>query len=134
MKPNYARAGVLAAVSFGFSVLATGAMAAAKDYDFQPVVAEVKNGDGTELAVRLVNKTTGKPVEGAVMFRTRLDMSPESMDEMTAKHVAMPSSEPGVYKFKADLTMAGGWAFKVQAKIPGESDTVEGTVIFKAKD
>ena len=109
-------------------------MAGAKDYEFQPVVAEVKNGDGSELGVRLVNKVTGKSVEGAVLFRTRLDMSPDSMGEMTAKHAAVPASDPGVYKFKADLTMAGSWAFKVQAKVPGEADTVEGTVVFKAKD
>ena len=60
-------------------------------------------------------------------------MSPDSMGEMLAKHVAMPSTEPGVYRFKADFTMAGGWAFKVQAKVPGEAETVEGTVVFQAK-
>ena len=110
------------------------AFAAAADYAFEPVKVEVKNGAGTELAVRLVHKPTGKPVEGAVLFRTRLDMSPESMGGMTAKHAAMPSKEPGIYRFKADLTMAGGWAFKVMAKVPGEAETVEGTVVFKAKD
>lgn len=113
--------------------LAPSAFAGAKDYEFQPVAADVKNGNGSELAVRLVNKLTNKPVEGAVLFRTRLDMSPESMGEMQAKHTAMPGSEPGVYRFKADFTMAGGWAFKVQAKVPGESETVEGTVVFTAK-
>ena len=60
-------------------------------------------------------------------------MSPDTMDEMTAKHAAVPSSEPGIYHFKADFTMAGGWALKLQAKVPGESETVEGTVVFKAK-
>lgn len=109
------------------------AFAGAKDYEFQPIAANVKNGNGSEVAVRLVNKLTGKPVEGAVLFRTRLDMSPDSMGEMQAKHAAMPSTEPGVYRFKADFTMAGGWAFKVQAKVPGEAETVEGTVVFTAK-
>ena len=90
-------------------------------------------GNGSDVAVRLINKLTGKPVDGAVLFRTRLDMSPDSMGEMTAKHAAMPGSEPGVYRFKADFTMAGGWAFKVQAKVPGEAETVEGTVVFTAK-
>ena len=93
----------------------------------------MKNGPGSELAVRIIHKPTGKPVEGVVLFRTRLDMSPDSMGEMTAKHVAQPSTEPGVYKFRADLTMAGGWAFKLMAKVPGESETVQGTVVFKAK-
>ena len=112
---------------------ALSAFAGAKDYEFQPVTAEVKTGNGSEVALRLVNKLTGKPVEGAVLFRTRVDMSPDSMGEMTAKHLAMPSSDPGVYRFKADFTMAGGWAFKVQAKVPGEAETVEGTVVFTAK-
>ena len=84
--------------------------------------------------MRLLHKPSGKPVEGALLIRTRLDMSPDSMGEMTAKHSAIPGTEPGVYRFKADLTMAGGWAFKLQAKVPGEAETVEGTVVFKAKD
>ncbi|MBN9268043.1 MAG: FixH family protein [Hyphomicrobium sp.] len=120
------------------AVLAVGlgariAYAAPADYVFEPVSADVRNGKDSEFAVRLRNKATGKPVEGAVLFRTRLDMSPDSMGEMTAKHTAMPSAEPGIYKFKADFTMAGGWAFKLMAKVPGEAETVQGTVVFKTK-
>lgn len=121
------------AAGLAVAIFATAASAAPKDYAFEPVSADVRNGNGSELAVRLVHKPTGKPVEGAVLFRTRLDMSPESMEGMTAKHTALPSNEPGVYKFRADLSMAGGWAFKVMAKVPGETETVQGTVIFKAK-
>lgn len=134
MTVNLIRAARLAAL-IGVATLAfaSSAFAGAKDYEFQPVTAQVKNGVGSELAVRLINKVTGKPVEGAVLFRTRLDMSPDSMGEMQAKHAAMPGSEPGVYRFKADFTMAGGWVFKVQAKVPGESETIEGTVVFTAK-
>ena len=109
------------------------ALAGAADYEFQPLKVDVKNGTGSELAVRLVHKATGKSVEGAVLFRTRLDMAPDNMANMTAKHVAMPAAEPGVYRFKADLTMAGGWAFRIMAKVPGEKDTVEGVVVFQAK-
>ncbi len=93
-----------------------------------------RNGNGSELAVRLIDKRTGKPVAGAVVFRTRLDMSPDSMGEMEAKHAPAASTDPGVYRFKADLTMAGGWALKLQAKVPGETETVEGSVVFQAKD
>lgn len=125
----------LATAALGLAVLtaAPAAFAAAADYEFQPVAVEVKNGAGSELAVWLVHKPTAKPVEGAVIFRTRLDMSPDKMGDMTAKHAAIPGTEPGMYRFKADLTMAGGWAFKLQAKVPGESETVEGIVVFKAK-
>jgi hypothetical protein len=121
----------LAALSF---VNAPAAMAGANDYEFQPVSTEIRNGAGAELAVRLIDKRTGKPVPGAVLFRTRLDMSPDSMGEMLAKHEPLKSDEAGVYRFKADITMAGGWAFKLQAKVPGEPDTVEGSVVFTAKD
>jgi len=114
-------------------VVATAAHAEPNDYTFEPVKVDVKNGSATELAVRVVNKSTGKPVEGVVLFRTRLDMSPDSMGEMTAKHAAQPSNEPGVYKFRADLTMAGGWALKLMAKVPGEKETVQATVVFQAK-
>jgi hypothetical protein len=110
------------------------ASAGPNDYAFEPVSIDVRNGKGSELAVRIVHKPTGKPVVGAVLFRTRLDMSPDSMEAMTAKHEALPSAEPGVYRFKADLTMEGGWALKLMAKIQGETDTVTGTVVFKAKD
>jgi hypothetical protein len=123
----------LAALASLALLVSEPAFAGPNDYAFEPVKADVKNGPGSELAVRITHKPTGKPVEGAVLFRTRLDMSPDSMGEHTAKHVAQPSSEPGVYKFRADLTMAGGWAFKLMAKVPGESETVQGTVVFKAK-
>jgi len=110
------------------------AVAGAADYEFQAVSAEIKNDAGSELGVRLIDKRTGKPVAGAVIFRTQLDMSPDGMDEMLAKHEALPPGEPGVYRYKADITMAGDWAFKLQAKVPGEPETIEGSVVFLAKD
>ena len=110
------------------------AFAGAKDYKFEPVNAEVRQGDGVTLAVRLLHLTTGKPVAGAIVFRTRLDMSPDDMMTMTAKHQSLPEVEPGVYRFKADLTMAGGWALKLMAKVQGEPETIIGTVIFAAKN
>ncbi len=123
--------GLFLGLSLGLG--ARTAYAAPADYVFEPVSAEVRNGKDSEFAVRLRNKTTGKPVEGAVLFRTRLDMSPDSMAEMTAKHAAMPSTEAGVYRFKADFTMAGSWALKLMAKVPGEAETVQGTVVLRAK-
>lgn len=121
-------------VGLALSLSAAQGLAAAADYEFQPLKVDVKNGNGSELAVRLVHKSSGKPVTGAVLFRTRLDMGPDKMETMTAKHEAMPSPEPGIYRFKADLTMAGGWAFRLMAKIPGETETVQGVVVLQAKD
>jgi YtkA-like protein len=126
----------LAALAFavaGGATLPGPANAAAAGYVFEPVSAAVKSGNSSEIAVRLVNKSSGKPVEGAVLFRTQLDMSPDGMGDMLAEHKAMPTDEPGVYKFNADLSMPGGWAFKIMAKVPGETETVHGTVVFRAK-
>lgn len=117
--------------------LATGvgtapAWAGANDYVFEPVTAEVRNGPGSEIAVKLIHKPSGKPVEGAIIIRTRLDMSPDSMEAMTTTIEPMTEATPGVYKFKADFTMAGGWALKLQAKVQGEPETIVGTVVFTA--
>lgn len=91
--PLSLRAGL---VGLAFSLSAAQALAAAADYEFQPLKVDVQNGNGSELAVRLVHKPSGKPVTGAVLFRTRLDMAPDNMADMTAKHEAMPTSEAAV--------------------------------------
>jgi hypothetical protein len=130
MKLHFSAAALGLAVVF----LDSQAFAGARDYEFQAVSNDFKAGSGRDVAVRLVHKLTGKPVTGAVLFRSRLDMSPDGMGDMTGKLAADASSEPGLYRFKADLTMAGSWALKLMAKVPGESETVEGTVLIQAKD
>lgn len=126
---------LLAAALIGLSagVTTVPAWAAANDYAFEPVSKDVRGGQGSELAVRLVHKADNKPVEGAIVFRTRLDMSPEGMEGMATDVVPDSSTEPGVYRFRGDLSMDGNWALKLQAKVQGESDTVSGTVVFTAK-
>jgi YtkA-like len=108
------------------------ANAAASDYEFQLVSQEAKAGQPVELAVRLVHKPDGKPVPDAVIFTARLDMGPDSMEEMTTPVEKLSSGESGVYKFKAKLTMEGSWALSLAAKVQGEADTVKGKLIVKA--
>ena len=119
--------------SVAFALAATAAYAGKDDYVFEPVPADITKRSSVELGVRILHKATRKPVEGVVLFRTRLDGSPHNMADMMAKHTAIPSSEPGLYKFRADFQMAGNWAFRIIAKIPGETENVEATVIFKVK-
>ena len=125
---------IAARLAIAASFAITPAYAGAADFAFEPVKVDIKSGAGSELAVRITDRRTGKPVAGAVIFRTRLDMSPDAMGEMLAEHEPAASTEPGVYRFKANLTMAGGWAFKLQGKVPGEPETIEGQVVFQAKD
>lgn len=111
---------------------ATVTLAASQDYEFQPVSTDVKQGQGSLVSVRLIDKRTGKPVPDAVIFTTRMDMAPEGMEMMTTPVEAATSTEPGVYAFKTDFTMAGGWRFKLAAKVQGEPDTVQGELVLKA--
>lgn len=122
-----------AAAALAFLAVSSGAAhAAADDYEFQPVASEVKHGPQAEVAVRLVDKRSGKPVPGAVIFTTRMDMAPDGMEMMTTSVENLPATEPGVYRFRTNLSMAGGWRFKVAAKVQGEPETVQGEVVLKA--
>ena len=102
-----------------------------KDYEFQLVQNEAKKGDAT-IAVRLLNKKTGKTVPDAVIFAKRIDMAPDGMAEMATKIEQLPSTEPGVYRFKANLSMEGRWQLSLGAKVQGETGTVESKLVIKA--
>ncbi|RWO20459.1 MAG: hypothetical protein E5Y16_05355 [Mesorhizobium sp.] len=108
------------------------AKAAQEDYEFQLVKNEIKEGNGAVVAVRLLDKRTGAPVSNAVVFATRMDMAPDGMEAMTAPVEVLPSEEPGIYRFKTNLIMAGGWRFSIAAKVQGETETVECRLEFKA--
>ncbi len=128
---RYSRALQGALIGIAITGLVTVARADIKDYEFQLVDQTVKKGDAI-ISVRLIHKPDGKPVPGAVIFSTRLDMAPDGMQEMATKIAPMPSTEPGVYKFKATVSMAGGWQLSLGAKVQGETGTVENKLVLKA--
>jgi len=103
-----------------------------RDYEFRLVETAVKQGDGAIIAVKLIDKRSGKPVPDAVIFATRIDMAPDGMETMASKIEALPSSEPGTYRFKANLSMEGGWRLSLGAKVQGETGTVESKLVLKA--
>ena len=131
----FAHTRALRAIMLGLALATTASIARAdvKDYEFQLVDSNVKMGPDALIAVKLVNKLTGKPVPGAVIFTTRLDMAPDGMAGMATKIAPMPGTEPGTYLFKADVTMAGGWQLSLGAKVQGETGTLEGKLVLKAK-
>ncbi len=128
----YARAFQAALIGIAMTGSATFARADIKDYQFQLVDQAIKAGPDKIITVRLINKTTGKPVPDAVIFATRLDMAPDAMQEMVTKVTPMPGAEPGTYRFKATLSMAGGWQLSLGAKVQGETGTVENKIVFRA--
>jgi hypothetical protein len=113
-------------------ILTAPALAGANDYVFEPVKAEVKKGDDVLVSVRLKHKASGKPVADAVIVQTRIDMGPDGMGEMASPLTSVPSSEPGVYAFKTDLSMVGRWLLSIAAKVQGEPETVVGKITFRA--
>jgi hypothetical protein len=127
------QAAVTAAFAMAFvSGTILNAWAGASDYEFQLVSKELKAGAPAEITVRLIHKPDGKPVSEAVIFTTRLDMGPDGMEAMTTPVEKVAGGEPGIYRFKAKLTMEGGWAFSLAAKVQGEPDTVQGKLLVKA--
>src|SRR6266478_3959671 len=109
---NLSRALQAALIGIAMIGSATLARADIKDYEFQLVDKTVKKGDAI-ISVRLVHKPDGKP-------------------EMATKVTPMPGAEPGVYQFKANLSMAGGWQLSLGAKVQGETGTVENKLVLKA--
>lgn len=108
------------------------ALADIKNYEFRLVQSELKQANGVIIAVQLIDKRSGKPVPDAVIFAQRIDMEPDGMATMTSPIEAVSSAEPGTYRFRTNLTMAGGWRLSLGAKVQGETGTLENKLIFKA--
>ena len=130
---HFASAAYAALISVAVVGSTSIASAEIKDYEFQLVDKSVKAGPDSVITVRLINKTTGKPVPDAVIFATRLDMAPDGMQEMATKVTPMPGTEPGTYRFKANISMAGGWQLSLGAKVQGETGTVESKLVIRAE-
>lgn len=116
------------------TVGAMGVRADANDYTFQLVTQTIARSDVVTIDVRLVNRTTGESVTGAIVFATRLDMQPDGMETMTAPLEAVSAAEAGHYTFNARLAMAGQWRLSLAAKIQGEEGTVQSRLVFQAVD
>jgi hypothetical protein len=124
------QAALIAAAVAGTS---TAVMADINDYKFELVDQTMQAGPDRIITVRLTNTKTGKPVPDAVIFATRLDMAPDGMQEMATKIVPVPSTDPGTYKFKATVGMAGRWQLSIGAKVQGETGTVEDKFVITAQ-
>ena len=108
------------------------AFADSKDYEFKLVQNEAKKGEAV-IAVQLLNKKTGKAVPDAVISAKRIDMAPDGMAEMATRVDQLPSPEPGIYRFKANLSMEGRWQLSLGAKVQGETGTVESKLVITAQ-
>jgi hypothetical protein len=103
-------------------------LAAAKDYRFELIGAPVKSGKATLIKLRLIHVPDGKPVPGAIIIQSKLDMGPEGMADMTAPAKASATADGGIYQIEAEPETAGNWALTLSAKVQGEHETVSGTL------
>ncbi len=124
---------VLAALVVATALSVRMAQAAASDYSLVLVETIYPFCSGALLDLRLTDMRTDTPVEGAVIFASRLDMEPDGMETMTTPVVAVPTEEPGQYRFSADLTMDGNWRFSVAAKVQGEAETVQAQIVIEVQ-
>lgn len=114
------------------SCASTVAFADIRNYEFKLVESTVKAGPDKTIAVKLIDKSTGKLVPDAVIFAKRLDMAPEGMQSMDTKLTPLQASEAGTYRFTANFSMAGRWQLSLGAKVQGETGTVESKLVIQA--
>ena len=124
---------LVAAIAASLALAAETALAGAEDYTLELVETTRPVGAGAILTVRLIDLRNGAPVEGAVIFATRMDMAPDGMETMTTPVTLLPTEAPGLYRFATDLTMAGNWRFSVAVKVQGEAETVEAELLLQAE-
>ena len=114
--------------------LLTACSSQASPYQFTTQTTQVKKSEGVIVDVRLTKPPSSEPVAGAVITATRLDMTPDGMRETTTDIAPQTPPAPGIFRFKANFTMAGKWQLNLSAQVPGEVQPVTGTVIFTATE
>ena len=124
-------AGIALLAGLMTTTLLAPARADIKDFEFQLVQNELKKGDAV-VVVRLVDKRTKKPVPNAVIFAKRVDMAPDGMATMQETIEELPSTEPGEYRFKTNLSMQGRGQLSLGAKVQGQTGSVQGKLVVKA--
>jgi hypothetical protein len=102
-----------------------------KNYEFKLTDGEKQKGKHIHISVHLINKITGESIPDAMIFANRIDMSPDGMADKNAPLAALPSPEPGIYLFRADLLISGNWQLSLAAMIPNVDGIVEGKMILK---
>jgi hypothetical protein len=128
---NIGKSAITGAAAAVLLTLSNALLAGANDYVFELVKSEIKSSNVGTIAVRLLHKPTERPVPDAVIVQTRIAMAHEGGAEMDAAFVPLGSPKPGVYAFRAPLTMVGNWFLSIAAKVPGEPEMVVGKITFR---
>ena len=122
----------MAMASMAMALLTGPALADPKDYRFEPVSDQIAVSPSAPVAVKLVHLPDGKPVPGAIIFQSRLEMPMTNMAPMATKITAQPGDGAGLYAFTADVSMAGPWVLVLAAKIQGEAANITASIPLNA--
>lgn len=111
-------------------------------YRFDVVNQPVPVGAHSTIVVRLTDRTTGRPVDGATIPDARLRMrmpsavppgkgiSPDRSHSEEVRFVG--PSGVGQYGLTGDVSMPGIWKLVLSATVPGEASHVDGSTRFTA--
>lgn len=119
-------------VGAAMALLAGPALADPKDYRFEPVSEQIAVSPTSPVAVRLIHIPSKKPVPGAIIFQSRLEMPMNNMALMATRISAQPGDGAGAYPFVADVSMAGPWVLVLAAKVQGETANVTASIPLNA--
>jgi hypothetical protein len=117
------------------------ATAPSQDYRFDVVQQPVKVSRNADIAVRLVHLPSSEPVKDAVISKSELEMpmlqsgykinlSGLSLSDVDVNYLG--SDRQGTYRFRGNVSMPGTWTLKIWAQVPGEAESIRGTVRFQA--
>jgi hypothetical protein len=84
-------------------------------------------GDGERIAVPPIAE-----LELALEVGTPQIIGCGALGERRAARAVAGPAEPGVYRFKTNLSMEGRWQLSLGAKVQGETGTVQSKLVLKA--
>lgn len=115
--------------------------ATSRSYRFEVLDQPVRPSANAEVRVRLVHLPDGRPVTGAVITKHKFEMSMPNAKIITTLMIEGAGPPPvatveegnGVYLVHSVVPMAGNWTMVLDARVPGESEPIEGSVLLRVR-
>ena len=136
------RVGAFVTLFFLVFTVAGCATPPSHDYRFDIVQQPVQVGQDSEITVRLVHLPSGQAVKDATISKSELEMpmlrpgyykvTPSGLSDVSQYVEYLGSDGDGNYRFRGNVSMGGAWAMNIWARVPGEAETIRGTVTFMA--
>jgi hypothetical protein len=120
-------------IALAFLAMPAWAQTPPERYHFTAVGEKTVRGVGIVLQVRVAD-LAGLPKAGVSFIEPRVDHAPDGAASASFPAFPLPARTAGLYEFRTSIPVAGLWALRLQARVPGESQPVYASVIFKIVD